>query len=40
MEQFKAKYKEEAKELIDGMEKSLLLMDINPDDPALIEEVF
>ena len=40
MEQFKVKYKEEAKELIDGMEKSLLLMESNPDDAALIEEVF
>ena len=40
MEQFNVKYKEEAKELIDGMEKSLLLMENNPDDAALIEEVF
>lgn len=40
MEQFKVKYKEEAKELIDGMEKSLLLMESQPDDAALIEEVF
>jgi len=40
MELFKVKYKEEAVELIDGMEKSLLLMESNSDDPALVEEVF
>ena len=40
MELFKIKYKEEAIELIEAMEKSLLLMESNFDDPALIEEVF
>ena len=39
MELFKAKYKEEAVELIQGMEKCLLLMESDPGDPALIEEV-
>ena len=37
---FKIKYKEEAIELIDDMEKSLLQMENNPGDPALIEQVF
>jgi hypothetical protein len=32
MELFKIEYKEEAEELINGMEKSLLLMESNPDD--------
>lgn len=40
MELFKVKYKEEAVELINLMEKSLLLMESNSEDPALIEEVF
>lgn len=40
MELLKIEYKEEAEELINEMEKSLLLMENNPDDPALIEEVF
>ncbi|MEO6734541.1 MAG: chemotaxis protein CheA, partial [Ferruginibacter sp.] len=40
MELFQVKYKEEAIELIEGMEKSLLSMESNFDDPALIEEVF
>ncbi|MEO8766559.1 MAG: chemotaxis protein CheA [Ginsengibacter sp.] len=40
MELFKVKYKEEAMELIESMEKSLLLMDGNSNKPAIIEEVF
>lgn len=40
MELFQVKYKEEAIELIEGMEKSLLAMENNYNDPALIEDVF
>lgn len=40
MEVFQVKYKEEAIELIEGMEKSLLSMESNLNDPALIEDVF
>src|SRR5437868_13215225 len=40
MDPFKVKYKEEAVELIASMEKSLLLMESNSDDPGLIEQVF
>ena len=40
MEVFQAKYKEEAVELISGMEKSLLSMESNLNDPGLIEDVF
>ncbi len=40
MELLQLKYQEEAKELIEVMEKSLLSIENNLDDPALIEEVF
>ncbi|MEP6583530.1 MAG: chemotaxis protein CheA [Ginsengibacter sp.] len=40
MERFEVKYKEEATELIEGIEKSLLEMENNHHDPALIEDVF
>ncbi|MEO8111974.1 MAG: chemotaxis protein CheA [Ginsengibacter sp.] len=40
MELFQVKYKEEAIELIEGMEKSLLAMESNYNDPDLIEDVF
>lgn len=40
MELFQTKYKEEAIELIEGIEKALLLMESNFEDPELVEEVF
>ena len=40
MEAIQVKYKEEAIELIEGIEKSLLLMENNLNDPALIEDIF
>ncbi len=40
MEVIDVKYKEEATELIEGMEKSLLAMEDNFDNPGLIEDVF
>ncbi len=40
MELFQVKYKEEAIELIEGMEKYLLSMESNLDDSSLIEDVF
>ena len=40
MERFKVKYKEDAIELIERMEKSLLLIESSPDDPVLTQEVF
>ena len=40
MEQLKDKYKDEALELITEMEKYLLLMETNPEDPTLMEQVF
>jgi two-component system chemotaxis sensor kinase CheA len=40
MELFQVKFKEEATELIEGIERSLLLMETNMDDPTLVEEVF
>ncbi|MEO6289322.1 MAG: Hpt domain-containing protein, partial [Ginsengibacter sp.] len=40
MELLQLKYREEAIEVIEAMEKSLLSIENNLDDPALIEEVF
>lgn len=40
MDSFKVKYKEEAIDLVNNMERSLLLMENYPNDSALIEEVF
>ena len=40
MDNFKIKYKEESLELIAEIEKSLLLMENNPDDFTLSEQVF
>lgn len=40
MEVFRAKYREEATELIESIEKSLLLLENNVDDAALIKDVF
>jgi len=40
MEVSQVKYKDEAIELIEGIEKCLLLMENNLDDPTLTEEVF
>ena len=40
MDNFKIKYKEESLELIAEIEKSLLLMENNPDDFSLAEQVF
>lgn len=40
MEKFKAKFIEEANELIDDLEKSLLVLENNPEDEAQIQQVF
>lgn len=40
MDNFKKKFIEEATDLIEGLEKSLLALEENPDDPTLIQQVF
>ncbi|MBN1990794.1 MAG: chemotaxis protein CheA [Bacteroidales bacterium] len=40
MDNFKKKFIEEATDLIDGLEKALLALEENSDDPALIQQVF
>ncbi len=40
MEQFKKKFLEEASDLINNLEKALLVLEENPDDKSIIEEVF
>jgi len=40
MDQYKSSYREEAHELIAAMETSLLQLEQNPDDDALIQQVF
>lgn len=40
MDNFKKKFVEEAFDLIDGLEKSLLLLEENPEDSSIIQKVF
>jgi len=40
MDNFKQKFIEEATDLIDGLEKALLLLEQNPEDAGLIQQVF
>lgn len=40
MDNFKKKFIEEATDLIEGLEKALLLLEQTPDDPGLIQQVF
>lgn len=40
MEEFKKKFKEEATDLIDDLEKSVLSLEANPHDKSLIEKIF
>lgn len=40
MDQYQQNFSDDAMEVIADMEKSLLLMETNPDDPALIQQVF
>ncbi len=40
MDNFKKKFIEEATDLIDGLEKALLLLEQNSEDPSLIQQVF
>lgn len=40
MDNFKKKFVEEATDLIEGLEKALLALEDNPNDPALVQQVF
>lgn len=40
MDNFKKKFVEEATDLIDGLEKSLLELEDNPDDQSIIQQIF
>jgi two-component system, chemotaxis family, sensor kinase CheA len=40
MDNFKKKFVEEATDLIDGLEKSLLELEDNPNDPLIIQQIF
>ncbi len=40
MDSFKKKFIEEATDLIEGLEKALLALEDNPNDPALVQQVF
>ena len=40
MDNFKKKFIEEATDLIDGLEKSLLELEENPDDQSIVQQVF
>ncbi len=40
MDNFKKKFIEEATDLIDGLEKSLLALEENPEDLSLVQQVF
>ncbi len=40
MDNFKKKFIEEATDLIEGLEKNLLALEQNPEDPGLIQQVF
>ncbi len=40
MEQFRDKFKEEANDLINDLEKALLILESTPDDPDIVQQIF
>ncbi|MFO8021171.1 MAG: Hpt domain-containing protein, partial [Perlabentimonas sp.] len=40
MDNFKKKFVEEATDLIDGLEKTLLELEENPEDQSIVQKVF